>query len=192
MGITPNRSYPYPDPSSPADVAGDLQALAEAYDTDLKAVEDGIQQRPFFRATASARQPYGTVDPPEVVFDVLEENRSNALLDGPGTSMPRTRFVPLIPGLWAFTATVSYPSWAGISWVRLQLLSNTEVASSVATEMPVSADGNRTISVTGMQEMSGTGTGTPMIVRFWASPAANRAVFPIFSRSLTGFLVSRT
>lgn len=192
MGTTPNRGYPYPDLGDPMAMTTDLQALAEAYDTDLRGVSDTVQQRPFFRATAEARQPYGTVDPMQLSFDVMEVNTGGALLEGPGTSMPRDRFVPLIPGLWCFTATASYPNWLDITWVRIQLMSNVEVASATTTVMPNGADGNRTLSVTGMIEMSGTGVGNPIIARVFASPAGPRVVFPMFSRSLTGFLVSAT
>ncbi len=190
MGVTPNRGYPFPDAGDPADVPADLRALAEAYDTDLQSVQDGIHQRPFFRASASAQQAYGFADPAVASFDVMEVNASGALLDGPGTSMPRDRFVPLIPGLWCFTATIAYPAWTNIQWVRIQLLSNVEVASAVATEMPNTADGSRTISVTGMHPMSGTGVGNPIQVRWWANNVPNRRLFPMLSRSLTGFLVS--
>jgi hypothetical protein len=190
MGTTPNRGYPYPDLGDPMAMTTDLQALAEAYDTDLKNVQDSVQQRPMFRASASAVQAYGLTDPSPVSFDLLETMTGGALLDGPGTSMPRTTFIPLIPGLWCFTATVTYPQWLGIIWSRIQLLATTEVASSTTTVMPNTADGNRTLSVTGMQYMSGTGVGTPIGVRFWANSAAFRANMPLYSRSLTGFLVS--
>lgn len=191
MGVTPNRGYPYPDLGDPMAMTTDLQALAEAYDTDLQGVEDTVVQRPFFRASAEARQPYGTADPAQVSFDVMEVNTGGAILSG--TSMPRDRFVPLVPGLWCFTATISYPAWLDIQWLRIQLLSNTEVAASTTTVMPNgSGDGNRTISVTGMEFMSGTAVGNPIIVRLFANAAGTRSVFPMFSRSLTGFLVSAT
>lgn len=191
MGVTPNRGYPYPDPTDPADMAGDLQALAEAYDTDLKNIENTVQSRPMFRASASLQQQYGIVDPATVSFDVLETMTGGALLEGPGTSMPRSSFIPLIAGLWCFTATVAYPSWLNITWARIQLMSSAEVASSTTTVMPNAADGNRTLSVTGMQLMTGTGVGNPISVRFWVNGAPSRPSFPMFSRSLTGFLVSR-
>lgn len=35
MGTTANRSYPYPDPTDPADFPGGMQALAEAVDSDI-------------------------------------------------------------------------------------------------------------------------------------------------------------
>lgn len=38
MGTTANRNYPYPDPTDPADMAGALQNLAEAVDTDVEAL----------------------------------------------------------------------------------------------------------------------------------------------------------
>lgn len=38
MGATANRSYPYPDPTDPADMAGGLEALARAVDLDITAL----------------------------------------------------------------------------------------------------------------------------------------------------------
>lgn len=38
MGTTANRSYPYPDPGDPADMAQALQDLAEAVDIDMEAL----------------------------------------------------------------------------------------------------------------------------------------------------------
>lgn len=190
MGVTPNRGYPYPDLGSPMRITEDLQALAEAYDTDLKSIQDTVQQRVMFRATASAKQIYGTGSLCQLSFDVLEENNGGALESG--LTMPRDRFVPLIPGLWAFTATVAYPQWLLIEWVQLQLLSSTLVASSGVTVMPNNTDGNRTLSVTGVQEMSGTGVGNPIIALLNANPTGNRPSYPVFSRSLTGFLLART
>jgi len=190
MGVTPNRGYPYPDPSSPMRITEDLQALAEAYDADLKSVQDTVQQRVMFRATASARQAYGAGATATVSYDVLEENNGGALAAG-STSMPRDTFIPNIHGMWMFTATVSYPQWLNIGWVSLELYSTFLVASAKATEMPNNADGNRTISVTGMQEMTGTGTGNSIRAILTTNVAGTRSVFPLFSRSLTGFLVAR-
>lgn len=39
MGTTANRSYPYPDPTDSADMAGGLEALARAVDTDVQALQ---------------------------------------------------------------------------------------------------------------------------------------------------------
>lgn len=40
MGTTANRSYPYPDPTDAADMAGALEDLARAVDTDVQALVD--------------------------------------------------------------------------------------------------------------------------------------------------------
>jgi hypothetical protein len=40
MGTTANRSYPYPEGSDAVDVPGDVQALADAVDADLEAVDN--------------------------------------------------------------------------------------------------------------------------------------------------------
>lgn len=40
MGTSPNRSYPYPAESDAVDVPGDMEALADAVDTDVEAVDN--------------------------------------------------------------------------------------------------------------------------------------------------------
>ena len=192
MGVTPNRGYPYPDPSSPMRITKDLQALAEAVDADLKAEQDAITQRPMFRAAGGGpRQAYGPGPTADVSYGVIEANNSGAVAGTDVSILPRTTFTPLIAGLWSFTATVEYPQWLGIGWVKLSLYSNFWIASTIATEMPNNVDGNRTISVTGVQAFSGPGGNTVRAV-FEANPTGPRAVFPMFSRSLTGFLLART
>jgi hypothetical protein len=47
MGTTANRSYPYPDPADPADMAGALQALAEAVDTDVQSLSNSVTAPPL-------------------------------------------------------------------------------------------------------------------------------------------------
>lgn len=47
MGTTANRSYPYPDPSDPADMAGGLEALARAVDSDVQALVNLVSAPPL-------------------------------------------------------------------------------------------------------------------------------------------------
>lgn len=195
MGITPNRGYPYPDLGSPTTVAADLEALATAYDTDLRAVQDGIGQRPMFRATGgSTRQEYGAGPQLQVSYEVLEEN-SGGVLIGVNTQMPRDSFIPNIPGIYLINATVSYSRWvapASIEWVRLRLFSTFEIAGVSANVMPGTADQNRTLSVTSLYKFTGTGVGNPLRVLFQANDVPTRPQYAITSRSLTATLVSRT
>lgn len=191
MGVTPNRGYPYPDLGSPMRMTEDLQALAKAYDVDLKTIEDTkVVQRPFFRASAEARQTYGAGTTMEISYDVLEVNTGGALLDVQAT-MPRSRFTPLVAGVWGFISTVSYPPWTDIDWVNLSLASTFLTSESTNTTMP--SGENYTISVMGMEYMTGTGAGNQIRTVFEADGTfpGLRSVMPIFTRSLTGFLVSR-
>lgn len=194
MGTTPNRGYPYPDLSSPTTVAADLEALATAYDTDLKTLQDSIGQRPMFRATGgSTRQEYGAGPLLQVSYEVLEENSGGALW-GVSTQMPRDSFIPFIPGIWLITATVSYSRWVApqsIEWVRLRLFSSFEIAGVSANVMPGTADQNRTLSVTSLYGFDGTAVGNPLYVAFQANDVPTRPSYAITSRSLTATLVHR-
>lgn len=195
MGTTPNRGYPYPDLNSPTTVAADLEALARAYDSDLRAVQDGIDQRPLFRVVGGGtRQEYGSDSVMRVRFDVVEENRGGILV-GVNEQMPRDRFVPNLPGIYLITATVAYSRWVApqsIEWVKLSLVSNAEIAAASAQVMPDTRDGSRTLSVTSLYEFSGTGVGNPLEVWFDATTVPTRPQYAITSRSLTATLVSRT
>lgn len=191
MGVTPNRGYPYPDPTSPMLITEDLQALAEAYDTDLKNVQNTVHQKPMFRATASARQAYGSAATMTLRFDVLESNHGGVLFSD-DTLMPQDTFKPAIPGIYHLTATASYPQWLAIEWVRLRLFSTFEIGGSSTNVMPNNADGNRTISTHSLYKFTGTGLGNPLSVILDTNAAGTRSVFPIFSRSLTAVLVSAT
>ncbi|TRV72587.1 hypothetical protein FKN01_29825 [Streptomyces sp. 130] len=194
MGITSNRGYPYPDLSSPTTVAADLEALATAYDADLKTLQDGIGQRPMFRATGgSTRQEYGAGPLLQVSYEVLEENSGGALW-GVSTQMPRDSFIPFIPGIWLITATVSYSRWVApgsVEWVKLRLFSSFEIAGASANVLPGPEDRNRTLSVTSLYGFDGTAVGNPLYVAFEANDIPTRPSYAITSRSLTATLVSR-
>lgn len=191
MGTTPNRGYPYPDLSSPTTVHTDLQALAEAYDADLKAVQDTISQLPMFRATGGgSRQEYGSGAFMTLRFDVLEEN--TGVLTGTSTQLPRTTFRPNIPGIYLVTATAAYSRWVApdaIEWVRIRLFGTGEFAGSSANQLPGIEDQNRTLSATSLWAFTGSNA---LSVQFQANSVATRPQYYVTSRSLTATLVSRT
>lgn len=74
MGATSNRSYPYPVDSDDFNPDADIQALAEAVDTDLQAVDDAnISGRPRFIGTVSTaftNNTIGTITPASAVVNV--------------------------------------------------------------------------------------------------------------------------
>lgn len=189
MGVTPNRGYPYPDALSDMRITTDLRDLAEAFDTDLKSVQDTVEQRPMFRATAESTFFMGTSNPVDLPFDVLEENNGGALLEP--ITMPRTTFIPLIAGLWSFTATVSYRQQMLVSMASIELVSTFPIMKQSVNVLPNIADGNRTLSVTGFAQMSGTGTGNSIRAEFELNAGAPTTIFRLFSRSLTGILLAR-
>lgn len=55
--FTPNRGYPYPLPTDPADVPQALQDLAEAVDDDVEARDVVIRSRPFVKVRGSNTTP---------------------------------------------------------------------------------------------------------------------------------------
>ena len=187
MGTTPNRAYPYPDPLDPMRVTTDLRDLAVAFDTDLKAVQDTVHQRPMFRASASGPFPMGSVNPVTLPFDVMETNSGGALVDP--ISMPQDTFTPLIAGLWSFTSTVSYQARTGATSAVIALFPTFPIARQSTNVMPNAADGNRTLSLTYFQHMDGS-TDT-ISALFGLNSGAPTSLYQVFSRSLTGYLLAK-
>jgi hypothetical protein len=56
MGTTANRSYPYPDPTDPADFPQGMQDLAEAVDLDIQALVNSLVTIPFCVITRDTPQ----------------------------------------------------------------------------------------------------------------------------------------
>lgn len=54
--FTPNRSYPYSEPTDPADVPAALQAFAEAVDNDLETRDAVIRSRPYAKVRGATIQ----------------------------------------------------------------------------------------------------------------------------------------
>lgn len=54
--FTPNRGYPYPQSTDPADAPAQLQALAEAIDDDLESIETLLGTKPFGMASSNTPQ----------------------------------------------------------------------------------------------------------------------------------------
>jgi len=115
--FTANRGYPYSVPTDPVDVPGALQALAEAIDTDVCALQAGVTGRPVarFRGTgtfpsASPTHPVNTPPAPysdRIPFDTTDFNTANVTL---GSAEPGQRLIfPEDPGFYFALATVYVP-----------------------------------------------------------------------------------
>lgn len=189
---TPNRGYPAPVNSDPADVPGALQALAEAVDTDLATFPEQIRTRPFFRLTASAPQKLAFTTSSRVLFTDLEENAESALLTTP--VMPVTEVRPTA-GVWLLTATCSYgpPGGGGALDELLLRIFSTGVAGQLAGSSvhstPNTADGTRTLSVSTLARFSPPDD-VYALISFNKVDGINPTMYPLFSRSLTGLKVS--
>lgn len=68
---TPNRLYPYPVPSDPVDVPGDIQRLAESICADLQTVESMIRPRPIVQLRSSQPQLIGISTTTSVNYSAL-------------------------------------------------------------------------------------------------------------------------
>lgn len=188
MGQTPNRFYPYPDPTDPTDFPGDLQALAEAVDDDLNKIELGIETRPYFRVSSDTTILFGSGATLNLPFDVLEANTSGAV--GDSITPGQTNFIPLIAGLWEFTTTVSYQARLSITTTSLRLFAPTEVAGTSTNIMP--SNETATMSCSGVWQMTGTGIGNSVFAVLTPNAAGTTATWPVGARSLTGVLLART
>lgn len=91
MGTTANRNYPYPDPGDPADMAGALQALAEAVDDDVQALVDTLTSAPFCVITAAAPTLVSSATTTELTYDTVtydNDSIANLALDPTGFTPP--------------------------------------------------------------------------------------------------------
>lgn len=105
-GFTPNRNYPYPLSSDPADAPGQLQALAEAINDDLATVEAQVQERPFAQVRATVPQSLPSVGvQTTVVFDYQDFDNDDManLSDTPGALTINT------PGIYFVFLQVQWP-----------------------------------------------------------------------------------
>lgn len=186
--FTPNRGYPYPIGSDPANVPGAVQDFAEAVDADLKAINDTIAYRPMFRVTASAVQTMNLTDLVTLQFTDLESNVNSALVPSP--ALPGTTVRPSA-GFWYFIATCSYHRDSGFltQWALSISVGATQVGISSAHVTPPALESARTLSAAAMYYCDGN---TDVIAQFSkvSSAPPNPQSYPLYSRSLTGFRVA--
>lgn len=141
VAFTPNRGYPYAQPTDPADVPARLQAFAEAVDDDLAFFEREGQPRHMaqFRGTVTNTVP-GTATSGTLTWQLTEFNTKR--LDGitppsqtlpamvPVTDATTTQLIVNYPGFWFVSATVQFgttPAAAGVDLVGIELMKNATV-----------------------------------------------------------------
>jgi hypothetical protein len=115
---TVNRSYPYPVPTDPTDVPGDLQRLAEAVDDDVCALQNGLTGRPVARfrgtgaftsestARANVNAPATPYDD-RIPFNVTDFNTANVIMTSPDVG--QRLIFPDDPGFYFALVTVYVP-----------------------------------------------------------------------------------
>lgn len=107
VAFTANRGYPYSQGTDPADVAGAIQALAEAIDVDMQLLENSIAQRPFaaVRSVSVTKQIFPSETLTEATYDFVEADTaaiSNL------TNFP-TRLTPTSAGFWLVWGAIEVP-----------------------------------------------------------------------------------
>lgn len=187
---TPNRGYPAPVNSDPADVPQALQDLAEAIDADLATIEPTIHQRPFFRVTASSPQKMIFSTQERLQFTDLEANTNGALLFDP--VMPVTEVRPTA-GYWWLTSTCSYgaPPAGTLDEITFRMFSSGVaglLTGSTVHVTPPAQDGTRTISVSTLTVVNGSDDIFSLFD--FHRVGIDPALYTLFSRSLTGTKVS--
>lgn len=202
MPTTPFRAYPYPAPTDPNDVAGDLQAIAEAIDADVCELTNGIVGRPvarvrgtgtFMSQSASGiggatinRVPFDTVD-----FDPF------GLLEFQDMTINNRLIRVTQPGYYFALATVQVPTFTAagvvVNYNRFQIREgNSSNPLTVGVRkagqsgnIPVNNDDSnvRLYSVAAGNHFNGTTDS--FSIEFQAITTPNVAEFPINERTLT-------
>mgnify|MGYP003575567565 CR=1 FL=1 len=117
---TPNRGYPYPIATDPADTAGSIQALAEAINDDVDALQDLVAPRPMARLRGSTTVVnQQAIVPSDLPLETIDFNVGGAI-----APITNGRATILLPGAWLMFATLVYPAAipaANVDYVSLQI-----------------------------------------------------------------------
>lgn len=134
VAFTPNRAYPYSTPADPADVPAGLQALAEAIDDDVCALQENLTGRPVARfrgtgafASTSTNRPFvnspATPYDDRIPFNVTDFNTANVIMTSPDVG--QRLIFPDDPGFYWALVTVYVPTFttagATVNFLGLQI-----------------------------------------------------------------------
>lgn len=151
--FTVNRGYPYPVPTDPTDVAGDIQDLAEAVDADLQELQSIVGPRPMarVRGVTPVTSEGVTADFVELPLELIDFNIGGAIAAPLTSGRPQM----LLPGMWLGVVTYIYsqpagPNVASIGVDLIDVASNTEIGRSNTHMMPAGTEHQRNMDVSGM------------------------------------------
>ena len=153
VAFTPNRGYPYSQPTDPNDIPGAIQDLAEAIDLDMQALDNTIIRRPFAKVSSrsTTRQVFPADQATECTFDFVDADTaaiSNL------TNFP-TRLTPTSPGLWLLWGAIETPdSQSRTRDLFLRVNGADLTRQNFHVNDPTG--GQMTMSITGMWVMNGT------------------------------------
>lgn len=191
--FTPNRGYPYPDPTDPVDGPGDIQRLAEAWDADLTLASNQIVNRPTFRLSSVTpfQMPLVFVSSFAMPFESIDLNTSGAFT--PSGSGPYSSVRPIV-GFWYLTASFVYPRTAfgsppNLDEIAISIQSGATVLAKRNTHGEPVLGENRTLSV-------GTEVFLDGSTDIQAVLSANRTTaiptYTVYNRSFTGFRMTES
>lgn len=151
--FTVNRGYPYSVPADPAEVPAAIQALAEAVDADLQALQQVVGPRPMarVRGVTPVTTEGPTADFAELPMELIDFNVGGAI--APLTS---GRVQVLLPGMWMVVSTYIYaqPSGSNVASIGVDLMdtaSNVEIGRSNTHLFPAGTEFQRNMDVSGMK-----------------------------------------
>ena len=150
-GSTINRAYPYPVPTDPTDVAGDIQDLAEAIDADLQALPASVGPRPMarVRGVTPVTMEGATADSATLPLELVDFNIGGAIAPLTGSNVRI-----LLPGMWLVVATFIYsiPNGPNVASIGVDIVdaTNTEVGRANTHLFPAVPELQRNMDVSGM------------------------------------------
>lgn len=118
---TPNRSYPYPVPTDPVDVPGDIQRLAEAVNDDVQAnLVPVVGPRVMAKMRGSTPQTFPAGPIARVLFDITRIDTDNMTdpVNQPGIFTVNT------DGFYVCQFTALVPANVGWNSVRFSIAKN--------------------------------------------------------------------
>lgn len=201
-GSTANRAYPYSLPADPTDIPGDIQALAEAVDTDLCELTADIPVRPALRIRGTSSIAASTFAPlntgEEMPFDIEDFNTGIPYFWSSG-SVANEGFVwsirPQLPGFYHVIGTIAIPrptTGTSRNMLAVSILKNSVIAAKNSNHLqPSASDGIRTGSARIGIHMNGTTDA--LALKFSSSVAAGGLdVYTVTERTLTIVRMSPT
>lgn len=168
MGTTPNRSYPYPDPTDPADFPQGMQDLAEAVDLDVQALVDSVARVPLCVVTNDVPQNGLSGFPATLTYTTVDydnDSMANLAVDNAGITPPTA-------GLYFIHASVRCidTSTQLEMFLRTGLGTGTDFGRTIHQG---DAPGQPRLVVSGLASLSGT-------TRVWATIQHNSGATKLF------------